>query len=238
MSNGRNQRTGKGSGGGGGGGNQQRRRRGRSSGGGAPQMPRGPVMTALGESTYEAVFDHGGEGYGVWFDGIVREDPVYRQFWKGTGTRPIFVKIEQDRIMITRDQPGSGRSDAAGEASTDAQGGSSTPMSFEPDAPTSMTFEPDAPSSSGDADAAPADADDPSGERVYSAEEAARLFADAAATEEAGNGSTTSRRVSTRRSSTPDEGTEEAAPRRTTRTRRTRPTADAADAEGGAASDD
>ena len=29
-------------------------------------------MTALGESTYEAVFDHGGNGYGVWFDGVVR----------------------------------------------------------------------------------------------------------------------------------------------------------------------
>lgn len=88
------------SGGGGGGGNNQRRRRGRNN---PPRdnTPRGPVMTALGESTYEAVFDHGNEGYGVWFDGVVREDPMYRQHWKGN--RPIFVRIEQDQILITRE---------------------------------------------------------------------------------------------------------------------------------------
>ena len=110
MSNGnsnKNQRN-KGGGGGGGGGNQnQRRRRGRSGGGGGNQgggghqIPRGPVMTALGESTYEAVFDHGNEGYGVWFDGVVREDPVYRQHWKNN--RPIYVKLEDDRIVITKE---------------------------------------------------------------------------------------------------------------------------------------
>ena len=85
------------------GGNQQRRRR---PGGGNQrnqQAPRGPAMTALGESTYEAVFDHGNEGYGIWFDGMVREDPTYRQNWKGTGLRPIYVKIEEDRIVITKE---------------------------------------------------------------------------------------------------------------------------------------
>ena len=66
-------------------------------------MPSGPAMTALGESTYEAVFDHGGNGYGVWFDGIVREDPMYKQFWKGTGTRPLFVRIEEDRIVLLKE---------------------------------------------------------------------------------------------------------------------------------------
>ena len=103
MSNGnRNQRN---RGGGGGGGNQQRRRR---SGGGnqnrqQQQRPSGPAMTALGESTYEAVFDHGNEGYGIWFDGMVREDPTYKQNWKGTGLRPIYVKIEEDRIVISKE---------------------------------------------------------------------------------------------------------------------------------------
>jgi hypothetical protein len=89
--------------------NQQRRRRGRPQQQ-QQQAPKGPAMTALGESTYEAVFDHGGEGYGVWFDGAVREDPNYKQFWKGTGMRPIFVRIDEDRILITkeldRDLPG------------------------------------------------------------------------------------------------------------------------------------
>jgi hypothetical protein len=99
-----------GSGGGGGnkrnrGGNQQRRRRSGGGGGGGgsrPQAPTGPAMTALGESTYEAVFDHGGSGYGVWFDGVVRDDPMYKQFWKGTGTRPLFVRIEEDRIVLLK----------------------------------------------------------------------------------------------------------------------------------------
>jgi hypothetical protein len=95
-----------GGGGQGGGGSQQRRRR--SGGGGQggqnrPQAPNGPAMTALGESTYEAVFDHGGNGYGVWFDGVVREDPMYKQFWKGTGTRPLYVRIEEDKIVLLKE---------------------------------------------------------------------------------------------------------------------------------------
>ncbi|MEO6866736.1 MAG: hypothetical protein ABI200_01810, partial [Gaiellales bacterium] len=91
------------SGGSGGGSQQRRRRSGGSSGGGRPQAPTGPAMTALGESTYEAVFDHGGNGYGVWFDGVVRDDPMYKQFWKGTGTRPLFVRIEEDRIVLLKE---------------------------------------------------------------------------------------------------------------------------------------
>ncbi|MCW2956884.1 MAG: hypothetical protein JWO69_1753, partial [Thermoleophilia bacterium] len=107
VSNGNNNRKrgGGNQGGGGGGGNQQRRRRSGGQGGGnnpRPQAPSGPAMTALGESTYEAVFDHGGQGYGVWFDGIIRDDPMYKQFWKGTGTRPLFVRIEEDRIVLLK----------------------------------------------------------------------------------------------------------------------------------------
>ena len=90
-------------GGGGGGGNQQRRRRSGGGGGNRPQAPNGPAMTALGESTYEAVFDHGGNGYGVWFDGVVRDDPMYKQFWKGTGTRPLYVRIEEDKIVLLKE---------------------------------------------------------------------------------------------------------------------------------------
>lgn len=90
------------SGGGGGGGSQQRRRRGGSRTP-QPQAPKGPTMTALGESTYEAVLDHGTAGYGVWFDGMVREDPMYKQFWKGTGNRPMYVRIEENRIVLTKE---------------------------------------------------------------------------------------------------------------------------------------
>ena len=104
MSNGGGNKRNRG-GGGGGGGNQQRRRRSGGGGGGGnrPQAPTGPAMTALGESTYEAVFDHGGNGYGVWFDGVVRDDPMYKQFWKGTGTRPLFVRIEEDKIILLKE---------------------------------------------------------------------------------------------------------------------------------------
>lgn len=82
-------------------------------------------MTAIGESTYEAVFDHGGEGYGVWFDGMVRDDPVYRQHWKGN--RPIYVKLEEDRIVITRDRPGSGSEPDTDAGTADAQGVETVP---------------------------------------------------------------------------------------------------------------
>jgi len=108
-SNNRNQR-GRNAGGQGQGQGQQQRRRGRNpqqggSGGqqARPQAPKGPMMTALGESTYEAVFDHGSEGYGIWFDGMVKDDPMYKQFWKGLGLRSIYVKLEEDRIVIVRD---------------------------------------------------------------------------------------------------------------------------------------
>lgn len=101
VSNGKRTRGGNNSGGGGG--NQQRRRRSGGGGRGQQSAPRGPAMTALGESTYEAVFDHGNDGYGVWFDGVVRDDPMYKQFWKGTGTRPMYVQILEDRIVLTKE---------------------------------------------------------------------------------------------------------------------------------------
>ncbi len=144
--------------------NQQRRgsNRGRTR---QQAAPKGPVMTALGESTYEAVFDHGNDGYGIWFDGIVREDPVYRQHWKGLGLRPIFVKLEEDRIVISREldrpRPAGPNFDADSLADDD--------MSVD--------------ISLGDITGDPADietteeqssADE--GEQVYTPEEAARLF--------------------------------------------------------------
>ncbi len=83
-------------------------------------------MTPLGESTYEAVFDHGNQGYGVWFDGVVREDPLYRQHWKNN--RPIYVRIEEEQILITRDKPGTGDDEADEPAEA---GNSASPSSEE-----------------------------------------------------------------------------------------------------------
>ena len=68
-----------------------RRRRGRRGGRrGARRKP----------STLEATFDHGEEGYGLWLDPAVEDDPVYAEHW--AGHRPVEVTIEEDRIVIRR----------------------------------------------------------------------------------------------------------------------------------------
>jgi hypothetical protein len=48
----------------------------------------------------EASFDHGEEGYGLWLDPAVQEDPVYAEYW--AGHRPVEVTIEEDQIVIRR----------------------------------------------------------------------------------------------------------------------------------------
>jgi hypothetical protein len=51
-------------------------------------------------ATFEGSFDHGEEGYGLWLDPSVADDPVYAEHW--AGHRPIEVTIEEDRIVIRR----------------------------------------------------------------------------------------------------------------------------------------
>jgi hypothetical protein len=68
-----------------------RRRRGRR--GGRRARRKGP-------STLEATFDHGEEGYGLWLDPAVQDDPVYAENW--AGHRPVEVTIEEDQIVIRR----------------------------------------------------------------------------------------------------------------------------------------
>jgi hypothetical protein len=48
----------------------------------------------------EGTFDHGEEGYGLWLDPAVQDDPVYAEHW--AGHRPIEVTIEEDQIVIRR----------------------------------------------------------------------------------------------------------------------------------------
>jgi hypothetical protein len=71
-----------------------RRRRGR----------RGGRTTGRGRrkasGTLEATFDHGEEGYGLWLDPAVQDDPVYAEYW--AGHRPVEVSIEEDQIVIRR----------------------------------------------------------------------------------------------------------------------------------------
>jgi hypothetical protein len=57
--------------------------------------------------TLEGTFDHGDEGYGLWLDPAVQDDPVYAEYW--AGHRPVEITIEEDQIVIRR--AGSGEED-------------------------------------------------------------------------------------------------------------------------------
>jgi hypothetical protein len=49
----------------------------------------------------EATFDHGEkEGYGLWLDAAVKDDPVYSEHW--AEQRALKVTIEPDRIVLER----------------------------------------------------------------------------------------------------------------------------------------
>ena len=53
-----------------------------------------------GSGGLEATFDHGEEGYGLWLDPAVQDDPIYAEYW--AGHRPVEVTIEEDQIVIRR----------------------------------------------------------------------------------------------------------------------------------------
>jgi hypothetical protein len=67
------------------------RRRGRRGG-------RGRARGATG--ALEGTFDHGEEGYGLWLDPAVADDPIYAEHW--AGHRPVEVMVEEDQIVIRR----------------------------------------------------------------------------------------------------------------------------------------
>ncbi|HEX8741866.1 MAG TPA: hypothetical protein VF712_01925 [Thermoleophilaceae bacterium] len=54
----------------------------------------------------EGTFDHGEEGYGLWLDPAVQDDPVYAEHW--AGHRPVTVTVERDQIVIRRAGEGAG----------------------------------------------------------------------------------------------------------------------------------
>lgn len=75
---------------------RRRRRRGRRGGRGR-------------RKELEATFDHGErDGYGLWLDPSVKDNPVYSEHW--AGKREVSVRIEADQIVIRR----------AGESSDDS----------------------------------------------------------------------------------------------------------------------
>jgi hypothetical protein len=48
----------------------------------------------------EGTFDHGEEGFGLWLDPAIQDNPIYAEHW--AGHRPIEVAVEEDRIVIKR----------------------------------------------------------------------------------------------------------------------------------------
>jgi hypothetical protein len=67
---------------------KRRRRRGRRGGRGR-------------RKELEATFDHGeDEGYGLWLDASVKDNPVYTEHW--AGKREVTVRIDADQIVIRR----------------------------------------------------------------------------------------------------------------------------------------
>jgi hypothetical protein len=67
---------------------RRRRRRGRRGGRGR-------------RKELEATFDHGErDGYGLWLDPAVKDNPVYAERW--AGKREVTVRIEADQIVIRR----------------------------------------------------------------------------------------------------------------------------------------
>jgi hypothetical protein len=67
---------------------KRRRRRGRRGGRGR-------------RKELEATFDHGeDDGYGLWLDASVKDNPVYTEHW--AGKRDVTVRIEADQIVIRR----------------------------------------------------------------------------------------------------------------------------------------
>lgn len=68
------------------------RRRGRRGG----RRSRGARNTGPLEGT----FDHGEEGFGLWLDPAIQDNPIYAEHW--AGHRPVEVAVEEDRIVIRR----------------------------------------------------------------------------------------------------------------------------------------
>jgi hypothetical protein len=75
---------------------------------GTPAPKRAPRRTstrtrrprAKATGPLEGTFDHGEEGYGLWLDPAVADNPVYAEHW--AGHRPVEVTIEEDQIVIRR----------------------------------------------------------------------------------------------------------------------------------------
>ena len=85
----------------------------------------------------EGTFDHGDEGYGLWLDPSIQDDPIYAEHW--AGHRPVTITVERDQIVIRRggedadseDSGDPGDSTDSGNAGSDDAGGGPDPDNFD-----------------------------------------------------------------------------------------------------------
>ena len=69
-------------------------------GGAAAAAAGGGARAGRTAGSFEATFDHGDEGYGLWLDPAVAENDVYAEHW--AGHRAVSVTVEPDAITIRR----------------------------------------------------------------------------------------------------------------------------------------
>jgi hypothetical protein len=60
----------------------------------------GTASSSRNVGPLEGTFDHGEEGYGLWLDPAIQENPIYAEHW--AGHRPVEVAVEEDQIVIRR----------------------------------------------------------------------------------------------------------------------------------------
>ncbi|HWC09380.1 MAG TPA: hypothetical protein VG458_10045 [Solirubrobacterales bacterium] len=85
---------------------KRRRRRGRRGGRGR-------------RKELEATFDHGEtDGYGLWLDASVKDNPVYTEHW--AGKKDVTVRIEADQIVIRRAGESGGGEESDAESDSDS----------------------------------------------------------------------------------------------------------------------
>jgi hypothetical protein len=68
------------------------------------------------ESVFEGVLDHGErEGWGLWLDPAVAEDPIWKEHW--SSVEAVTVKVAEDSIVLEADRGGSPAPSTDGDGS-------------------------------------------------------------------------------------------------------------------------
>ena len=101
-------------------------------------------------SVFEGVLDHGErDGWGLWFDPAVADDPIWREYW--SGVESVVVKVAQDAIVLEVGQVGTAQ---------DGNGNGATEHEI-----TTFTIEAHEPRDTSPPEATPAPASDPEATR-------------------------------------------------------------------------